>query len=93
MVQNRNKLIDIFTGNIANAVTHSILEKSLPIPELMGKYRHESLSSFEIAKKYWEKINPSDKTFSLKDAEEIKNKIIGKVKSELGQELQEDIGG
>jgi len=84
MTQNKNKLIELFTGNIANAVVHSILEKSLPMPELIGKYRHESMISFEIAKRYREKINPADNILPAIDAEKIKDKIIRKVKSELG---------
>ena len=29
MTQNRNKLIDLFIGNIANAVVHKILEQAV----------------------------------------------------------------
>jgi len=50
MVQNRNKLIDLFIGNIANAIVHEILENALSSDVVADKYRKELTTSFEIAK-------------------------------------------
>ena len=46
MAQNRNKLIDLFIGNLVNAVLHRILEKAI-------------LDSLEIAVKYKKEIKNS----------------------------------
>ena len=51
MVQNRNKLIDLFVGNISNSVIHKILEKAADNKELSDKYQKELLTSLNIAKK------------------------------------------
>ena len=83
MVQNRNKLIILLVGNISNSIIHTILEQSANKPELTDKYKKESISSFEIAKRYREKMNPFAEPFSLTDIEYIKSKIIGKVTAEL----------
>ena len=69
MVQNRNKLIDLFVGNISNSIIHEMLEKAID---------NEFLS-----KRYREKINPVNSSLSNKDVEYIKNKIKNKVISEL----------
>ena len=65
---NRNKLIEIFISNLANAVIHQILEKAI--------------DEQEIAKRYREKINPANRNLHVKDIEKIKKKVINKVKSE-----------
>lgn len=83
MVQNRNKLIDLFIGNITNSIIHEILEKATFQDELVSKYNKELLNSLLIAKRYREKINPKEFPLSFKDADYIKNKIINKVKAEL----------
>lgn len=83
MVQNRKKLIDILIGNLSNAVMHKILEKSIDKKELAEKYRKELINSFEIAKRYREKINPKNKPLSLYDINYVKDKIAKRVKSEL----------
>lgn len=82
MVQNRPKLIDLLIGNLSNAVLHTILEKSIK-NELKDKYRKESLNSFQIAKIYRQRINPTEKPFSNYDSVYIKEKIKSKIKSEL----------
>ena len=41
MTQNRNKFIEIFIGNISNAIVHEILEKSIKQDFLVDKYRKE----------------------------------------------------
>lgn len=81
MVHNRKKSIDSFVGNISNAILHRILEKSIEDDIIRKYYDKEFLNSFEIAKKYREKINPINNT--LKEASEIKNIIIKKVTNEL----------
>ena len=83
MAQNKNKLIDLFIGNIANAVVHKILEQAIDDELLRKYYDKELLNSIEIAKKYREKINPINKPLPEKDAQYIKGKIANKVNSEL----------
>jgi hypothetical protein len=83
MGQNRNKLIDLFIGNMCNAILHKILEKAIDIPEIASKYNKEILNSWNIAKIYREKINPINSILHSKDTEEIEKRIIQRVKSEL----------
>lgn len=82
MSQNRNKLIDLFVGNLANAILHRILEKAIKQEEIAVKYQKEVRNSWEIAKDYREKINPPS-NLPIKDVSNIKEKLIRKVKSEL----------
>ena len=83
MSQNRNKLIILFIGNVTNAIVHEILKKAIPNKEIANKYRKEITNSFHKAKEYREKINPTNTSLPGKDIEEIKAKIINKVKGEL----------
>jgi len=83
MVQNRNKLIELFIGNISNSIVHKILEKAVAQEELSDKYNKELLSSFEVAKRYREKINPVKTPLPDKDVTYIKNKVINRVRTEL----------
>ena len=83
MVQNRNKLIDLFIGNIANAIVHEILENALSSDVVADKYRKELTTSFEIAKRYREKINPINRSLPDRDLEHIKVKIVNRVRVEL----------
>ena len=83
MAQNRNKLIELFIGNISNAIVHDILERAIRDEMVSSRYRKELITSFEIAKKYREKINPPDKPLSIKDSSYIRIKIMSKVKAEL----------
>ena len=80
---NRNKLLELFISNIANAIIHKILEKAIDKPEISERYNKEIKNSWEIAKRYREKINPINKSLAKKDVEGIKRKVINKVKSEL----------
>jgi len=82
-VQNRNKLIELFIGNISNSIVHEILERAVSKEPIADKYRKELITSFEVAKKYMEKINPLDRPLPNKDVEYIKTKIINKVRAEL----------
>ena len=81
MAINRKKLIDLFIGNISNAILHKILEKAVEDDIVRRYYDKEFTNSFEIAKKYREKINPLDN--ELPESSEIKNAIIKKVTNEL----------
>lgn len=83
MVQNRNKLIDLFIGNIANCVIHKILEKAIEEEDIRKHYDKELLLSLKIAKKYREKINPINTSLPEKDIDYIKHKIMNKVSAEL----------
>ncbi len=88
MPQNRNQFIDIFIGNLANAIVHDILEKSIINKaelenKYSNKYRNEVINSYNLAKKYRDKINPLDKTLPLKDIVYIKDKLKNKVQAEL----------
>lgn len=83
MPQNRNQFIDIFIGNLANAIVHTILEKSIDKQELISKYRNETINSYDIAKRYREKINPIDKSFPIKDLVYLKEKLNNKIRAEL----------
>lgn len=83
MTQNRNKFIDLFIGNLANAVLHKILEEAINDEILRKYYDKELLNSMEIAKRYREKINPVNKALQEKDIEYIKSKTINKANSEL----------
>ena len=80
---NRNKLIDLFIGNIANCVVHKILEKAIDEENIRKHYDKEFLVSFDIAKRYREKINPIYNPLLDKDITIIKDKIIKKANSEL----------
>ena len=83
MDQNRNKLIELFIGNMSNAILHKILEKAITDTDIVDRYNKEIKNSFEIAKQYRDKINPLNISFPEKDINYIKNKIIRKVKAEL----------
>ena len=83
MVQNRNKLIDLFIGNISNSITHKILEKAIDNKEIASKYERELNISWKIAKKYREKINPLNRALQSKDVVYIKAQIVNKVRAEL----------
>lgn len=83
MAQNRNKLLDLFIGNMSNSVVHRILEKCIDNPEIAKRYVKESATSWEIAKRYREKINPTANVLPSKDGDYIHTKIVNKVNAEL----------
>ncbi len=80
---NRNKLIEVFISNLANAIVHQILEKAINEQMYIDQYRNEFKNSWQEARKYREKINPADRSLPFHDIEEIKDKVIRKVNSEL----------
>ena len=83
MAQNRNKLIDLFIGNLSNSIIHKILEKAIDDENIRRHYDKELNISLKIAKRYREKINPVNSALPDKDIDYIKLKITNKVKSEL----------
>ncbi len=83
MVQNRNKLIDLFIGNISNSIVHNILEKATEDELIAKRYNKELTTSWEIAGRYREKINPVNAVLPAKDLSYIRTKIASKVNSEL----------
>ncbi len=83
MSQNRNKLIDLFVGNISNSAVHMILEKAIDEDNLRKHYDKEFSISLDIAKSYRKKINPKNTSFHGKEVKDIKDKIIKKVRAEL----------
>lgn len=88
IVQNRNKLIDLFIGNISNAIVHEILEKAIDVENISKKYEKESETSINKAKQYREKINPVNKVLPEKDAKYVKDKIIKNVRNELNLRIK-----
>lgn len=84
---NRNKLISLLISNLSNVIVHRILENAIDKPEITSVYAKEVKNSFEIAKNYRGKINPIDKTLPPRDIEELREKIISKVKAELGSRI------
>ncbi len=72
-VQNRNRLIELFIGNMANSIVHEILEKAIDDKELANRYEKELTTSLEIAKKYRAKINPVNNPLLDRDVRYIKN--------------------
>ncbi|MBI5064889.1 hypothetical protein HZA97_01510 [Candidatus Woesearchaeota archaeon] len=83
MVQNKKKLIDLFVGNLSNAIVHKILEKAIDDENISNKYVKEVKNSWEIAKKYREKINPVSDPLPKKYSEEIRKKVVGRILIEL----------
>jgi hypothetical protein len=83
MVQNRNKLIELFVSNLANSIVHEILERAIDKEEIADKYRKEIKNSFKIAKNYRNKINPVNFPLPAKDFLYIEDKIKRKVNAEL----------
>ncbi|MEK6895098.1 MAG: hypothetical protein AABX48_01105 [Nanoarchaeota archaeon] len=81
---NRNKLIEVFISNLANTIVHQILEKAaFDRPEKAEGYNKEFTNSWELAKRYREKINPINRSLPDKDIQKIKTKIANKVNTEL----------
>lgn len=80
---NRGKLIERFIGNISNSIVYQILEKAINQEEISGRYNKELLTSFNIAMKYREKINPVNSQLPKKDVLVIRKKIINKVRAEI----------
>jgi|SRR3989344_3609654 len=89
MPQNRKKLIELFIGNLSNAIVHQISLEAIDKEEIASKYKKELDISLSISKKYREKINPKDSSLSEKDIEYIKiqvnNKVIAELKKRISQ--------
>lgn len=85
---NRNKLIELFISNLTNVVVHQILEQAIDKQKISEVYNKEVKNSWEIAKRYREKINPVNKNLPGRDIEEIKKKIIKRVRAELKSRIE-----
>ncbi|MEK6886907.1 MAG: hypothetical protein AABW88_03675 [Nanoarchaeota archaeon] len=83
MSQNRNKLIDLFIGNIAMAIVHEILKEAIDDENLRGYYDKEFQNSFSVAEKYRNLINPANRPLPEEDTADIKDSIMKKVRAEL----------
>jgi len=83
MSQNRPDLIKRFIGIASNNITHRILLRTELEEDLRKYYNKEIERDIDIALKYRNMINPVDNTLPEKDAEEIKDKIVLKVRAEL----------
>lgn len=89
MSQNRNKLIDLFIGNMSNFIVHKILEKAINKEEISKRYKKEQTNSLEIAKKYRDKINPINEPLPNTDITYIKDKILNKVMYKLKSRISD----
>ncbi len=83
MSQNRNKILQLLIGNLVNLLVHRALEQSAMEEILRNHYHKESSTSFEVAKKYREKINPLQKELPDKDINKIKEEVLRRAKNEL----------
>jgi hypothetical protein len=93
MVQNRNKLLYLFIGNLTNAVVHAILEGAADDEGLSRRYEKESATSFNTAKKYREKINPALDVLPEKDVDYIKARVMNRVTAELQSRIAKGYKG
>ena len=93
MSQNRNKLLQLLVGNLVNLVVHRVLEESAKEEILRNHYDKESVTSFEVAKKYREKINPIDRELPQRDLEQIKEQVFKRVNKELQMRMNKGYGG
>ena len=64
MTQNRNKLLDLLAGNLANAVVHKVLEEAAEDEPLRKYYDDELSNSIEITKIYREKMQKIRESYS-----------------------------
>ncbi len=76
-------MLELFAGNLANAVLHRLLEKAIDDENISNKYIKEINNSWELSKRYREKINPIDRPLPSEDIELLKKKIIQKVQAEV----------
>ena len=83
MGQNRNKLLQLLIGNLVNLVVHRVLEQSTMEEILRDHYHKESSTSFEVAQKYREKINPLQRELPDKDTNKIKEEVLRRANNEL----------
>ena len=93
MNQNRNTLIELFIGNLANSVLHDVLEQAIAHEEIARKYHKELLTSLALARKYRDKINPGNDSLPAKDIAYIKDKTIKKIKSEIRRRIAKGYTG
>ena len=87
MPQNRKKLIELFIGNLSNAIVHQVSLAATDKEEIASKYKKELETSLSISKKYRERINPKNYSLPKKDIEYIKIQVSNKAISELKKRI------
>ena len=55
-MQNRNKLVDLFIGNITNYIVHKILEMAIDNLEIINKYKKGSHNHFSNKMETYNKL-------------------------------------
>lgn len=93
MAQNRNKLIKLMIGNLANAIVHKILEQAIEDDIHRNHYEKESINSLDVAKRYRLFINPIAEPLPEKDIVEIKSELHKKVYNELNLRISKGYVG
>lgn len=93
MSQNRNKLLQLLMGNLVNVVVHQVLEKAVQEELLRNHYGQESMTSFEVAKRYREKINPARETLPDKDVSKIREEVSRRAIKELNLRISQGYKG
>ncbi len=86
MTQNRNKILDLMTGSLSNAIVHSILELSCDETALKAKYKKEAFNSFQIALEFRNRINPLFRPLPQRPLIEIK--VTRRVEAELNNRIR-----
>ena len=89
MPQNRKKLIELFIGNLSNAIVHHVFLAATDKEEIASKYKKELETSLSISKKYRERINPKNYSLPEKDIEYIKIQVSNKAISELKKRISQ----
>ncbi len=87
MPKNRNHLIDLLIGNLANAVVHNMLEKAANHEEIANRYRKEMKTSMDKASEYRKKIHPENNKLLAADEDYIRQKAFDRVVSELRRRI------
>ncbi|MAF99432.1 MAG: hypothetical protein CMH61_02365 [Nanoarchaeota archaeon] len=93
MTQNRNKLIQLFIGNVVNVVVHRILERATQEEILRKRYDKESLVSFNVAQRYRNNIHPVQRELPEHDKAKIREEVIRRVKNELHIRISKEYKG
>ena len=83
MPQNRPELIKRLIGVASNVIAHNIILKAELEKNIRDYYAKEIEGDIDISLDYRNRINPADEALPPEDAEEIRNKILSKVRAEL----------
>ncbi len=93
MSQNRKKIINRLTGNLANAILHKVLGEAVQEDNLRAYYGNEFSTSFSLAVKYCEQLNPKTEPMLEKDVKEIREIIMKRVSLELDKRIKKGYQG